>query len=194
MKGKRICIFGGSFNPIHTGHFNTVRHLLDFNWCDEVWVMVSPNSPLKQGRPDLLPYQVRLELARDVFKDIPGVVVSDFEDSLPKPSYPVNLFRALRKEYPQHLFSFAVGNDVLDDFDNRDGYDEILNYHPFLICPRSGNNIDPFKLPRNSYMVCSPIFETSSTEVRDKIKKGESISGIVPEDSIKELTKLYGRT
>lgn len=193
MEGKRIAIFGGSFNPIQLGHVNTVKHLLKYNWCDEVCVMVSPDSPLKQHHPEMLPYNIRLELARKTFADMENVVVSDFEDKLPKPSYSVNLFRALRQEFPQHVFSFAVGNDVWDDFDNRDGYDEILYYHPFLICPRPENNINPFTLPKNVYMVCSPIFDVSSTDVRNNIKKGKDITGMVPENTKEEVVELYNK-
>ena len=84
---KRIGIFGGSFNPVHTGHICLARQILTAVALDEIWFMVSPLNPFKQDFTDLLPDDVRLELTREALKDEPCMLASDYEFSLPRPSY-----------------------------------------------------------------------------------------------------------
>ena len=79
-------IFGGSFNPIHNGHIELARRLLSIARLDEVWFVVSPQNPFKQG-DDLLDDALRLEMVRLALKDEPRMAASDYECHLPRPSY-----------------------------------------------------------------------------------------------------------
>lgn len=59
---KKVGIFGGSFNPIHTGHIALAKSLCEKACLDEVWFMVSPMNPFKKTATDLLDDQLRLEM------------------------------------------------------------------------------------------------------------------------------------
>ena len=53
-------MFGGSFNPIHTGHIALAKSLCQQAGLDEVWLMVSPMNPFKKEATDLLTDKLRL--------------------------------------------------------------------------------------------------------------------------------------
>ena len=82
----RTGIYGGSFNPIHTGHTTLGKALVDSGMVDELWFLVSPQNPLKKDS-ELLDDQHRLELARIAVEESDVLRVSDFEFTLPRPSY-----------------------------------------------------------------------------------------------------------
>ena len=107
---RKVGLFGGSFDPVHRGHLALAQYLLECGAVEEVWLMVSPLNPLKSGT-QLSPDAERLEMARLAAADVPGVVVSDFELHLPRPSYTWRTLRALREAHPDIEFSLIVGAD-----------------------------------------------------------------------------------
>ena len=112
----RTGIFGGSFNPIHNGHIILARQLKERAGLDEVWLMVSPHNPLKQ-HAGLLADEARMEMARKAVEGEAGIVASDYEMQLPRPSYTWNTLQALSREYPDREFVLMIGGDNWKLFD-----------------------------------------------------------------------------
>lgn len=130
-----IGIYGGSFNPVHFGHVGLAEWIVGHTDVDEVWLMVSPNNPLKD--PNILAdEQVRLAQVRQAIAGKKGLVASDFEFHLPRPSYTANTLRALTKTYPEHRFSLIIGEDNLSIFDQWREYEYILANYRLLVYPR----------------------------------------------------------
>ena len=95
----KIGIYGGSFNPVHFGHVGLAKWVIENTDLDELWLLVSPNNPLKPAGL-LAPEEERLAAVQEAIQDIPHVLASDFEFSLPRPSYTANTLRELQKNSP----------------------------------------------------------------------------------------------
>ena len=144
----QIGIYGGSFNPVHFGHVGLVKWVAEHTDLDEVWMMVSPNNPLKDSR-ELADEQVRLEGVRKAIRGIPHVVASDFEFHLPRPSYTANTLRALAAAYPQHTFSLIIGEDNLRILPRWREWEYIVANYRIFVYPRR----DPRHIPDKSGQV-----------------------------------------
>ena len=85
---KKVGLFFGSFNPVHVGHLILANYLADHSDLDEVWMVVTPQNPLKK-KANLLADHHRLAMVRIAVEDNAKLKASDVEFSLPKPSYTV---------------------------------------------------------------------------------------------------------
>lgn len=169
---KSVGIFGGSFDPIHNAHLEVARQALLQCEMDEVWLMVSPENPLKQDRKKT-PEQIRLEIAGLAVNDFIAVhpelngklKVSNFEFYLPRPSYTISTLRALQKEYPDYRFKWIAGGDNLRCFEKWKDGDVILRDFGIIIYPRDFNPSND--IPSGvSLLKDIPLLDMSSTKIR----------------------------
>ena len=178
----KIGIFGGSFNPIHTGHVALAQAVLKQCELDEVWLMVSPLNPLKRNDSDLLDDSLRYQLARKALEGINGVKACDYEFRLPKPSYTWNTLQQLSKDFPDHRFCLLIGGDNWAHFERWRHWKDILRHYDVIVYPR-----DEF-----AGTIDLPLINVSSTEIRQKVRAGERISGLGPE-CVETLVEQYYR-
>lgn len=190
MDKKVIAIFGGSFNPIHVGHIALAKSVIEAHEADEVWLLVSPQNPLKQ-QVSLQPEEVRLSLAEKALHGEKRIKVSNFEFHLPRPSYSWNTLQALENAYPQCVFKLLIGADNWLVFDHWAHFKDILNHYQLLVYPRSDSPISPTTLPSNVKLIHSPLYPFSSTDIRQRVKNGESIKGMVKENIIEDVERIY---
>ena len=179
---SKIGIYSGSFNPVHFGHVGLAKWVIENTDLDELWLLVSPNNPLKDAKI-LAPEQERLEGVREAIKDSPGLVASDFEFSLPRPPYPANTLRELQKAYPQHEFTLIIGEDNLSIFNRWRENEFILQNFRVFVYPRKGENLsaersvspkdglstqwsDSVAVKELKFLRGAPTFDISSTAIR----------------------------
>lgn len=176
---RRVGIFGGSFNPVHWGHVRLAEWIVRHGWADEVWLMVSPCNPLK-AQAALLPETERLAMARLAAGEVAGVRASDFEFSLPRPSYTWRTLEALRAAFPATAFSLIIGADNWQHFDRWARPDYIRAHHKLLVYPRPGYPLDASALPDGVDLLGAPVFDVSSTRVRKLLRENGDVSWLVP--------------
>lgn len=175
-KKIKTAVFGGSFDPIHIGHTALAEAVLRDNLADEVWFMVSPLNPHKQGQ-GLTPEDTRLAMVQLAIEGEPRFKASDFEFSLPRPSYTLNTLRALEEAYPQRQFSLLIGADNWAKFDRWYCGDKILERYPIIVYPRDDGR-QPM-LSQGVTWLLSPLCDISSTQVRRMAAAREDFSAFV---------------
>ena len=184
----RTGVFGGSFNPIHNGHIALVRQLCETAGLAEVWLMVSPQNPLKQ-QTDLLDDGLRLEMAQRAVADEPFIKVSDYEFHLPRPSYTWNTLQALECDFPDREFVLMIGGDNWQHFSRWYRVDDILRHYSMVVYPRRGSNIGA--VPANVMVVEADLLDVSSTDIRRCVREGRPIAGMVPDCIADDVVKYY---
>lgn len=184
---KRVGLFGGSFNPVHLGHTALAAYICEQGLVDEVWLMVSPQNPLKRNL-ELLDENRRLEMVRLATAPYPTLRACDFEFHLPRPSYTYHTLEALRRSYPDHEFALIIGEDNWLHFDRWYRSSDILNETPIIVYPRGEDTTltttdtgAPEQAPGIRF-VQSPLLPYSSTEVREAIGRGDDASGMLHPD------------
>ena len=184
---KRIGIFGGSFNPIHLGHTALAAYICEQGLVDEVWLMLSPQNPLKQDLT-LLDENERLHMARLAVTSYPMLKACDFEFTLPRPSYTYHTLQALRAAYPDYAFSLIIGEDNWQCFHRWYRGEDIARETPIIVYPRdaegelriegkdSNARTAKSQQPTANSQQSPKLLPYSSTEVRYLIAQGEDAS------------------
>jgi nicotinate-nucleotide adenylyltransferase len=173
MKSKTIVLYFGSFNPVHNGHLAIARHLLQSGTCDELWFIVSPQSPFKKDK-DLAPEQHRLEMLKLAVHCEKRIKVSDVEFKMSRPSYTINTLEKLRSDFPFHVFGLIMGADNLKHLTQWKQWDKILKDHLVYVYPRKESKTIALKHENIIILHDAPLLKVSSSIIRKKIKKGVS--------------------
>jgi nicotinate-nucleotide adenylyltransferase len=169
----RIAIYPGSFNPVHLGHIHLAGYVVTNQIADEVWMLVSPRNPLKINS-ELIEKEHRLAMVQLAIAGHPGLVASDFEFQLPRPSYTVDTLKRLQNSYPEHQFVLMIGSDNALIFDKWKDYETILQLVEVYVYPRQGFptgdalNLYPAMIP-----IHSPLYPISSTQLRMALHRGD---------------------
>lgn len=191
QRDLRIGIFGGSFNPVHVGHIGLARQILSLAHLDEVWFLVSPLNPLKKAATDLLDDNERLAITRQALAGEKRLVASDYEFHLPKPSYTWNTLKHLKADYPNCRFTLIIGADNWLVFDRWAKPDYILSNCDIAVYARPECPIDASSLPQNVHIYDTCLYDISSTQIRDNVRRGLPITGMVPSRVENIVKKAY---
>ena len=173
MSKIRTAIFGGSFDPIHNGHIALARAVRDRGLADEVWFLITPLNPHKQGK-QLTDENLRLQMAQLALAGEEALTASDFEFSLPRPTYTINTLDALEKACPGREFLLLMGADNWYKIDKWYKSEEILARFGIIVYPRDGEEVPP--LPPQARWLDSALYDISSTEIRNAVATGADMS------------------
>ena len=166
---RNIGIFGGSFNPIHTGHIALAKQIISIAKLDAIWLVVSPQNPFKVGNSSLIDDSVRLHLAKKALEGETLIMASDVEFQLPKPSFMWNTLQYLSTQHPDIKFSLIIGADNWTVFDKWYHADDIKAHHNIIVYPREGFPLSATDMPPGTTLVNTPLYPVSSTMIRQKI-------------------------
>ena len=132
----RIGLLGGSFNPAHKAHRRISLAALRALGLDEVWWLVSPGNPLKEGATDMAPFEARMAAGLHQARRS-RIRVSDFERH-EGTRYTVDTVRLLKRRYPKHQFIWLLGSDTLPNFHKWRDWRGLSREVPIAVIPRPG--------------------------------------------------------
>ncbi len=184
----RIGIFGGTFSPVHNGHVSAAKSFMEQMWLDILFVIPTGTSPHKEMSGGADAYD-RLRMCEAAFSGIDGVIVSDMEIRREGKSYTVD---TLRKLYdPDNRLFLLCGTDMMLTLDKWYKADEIFKLcYPVYMRRENDEVITNLIIKKNAEYkekygriatrITGDAVVVSSSEVREKIQKGEDISTLVP--------------
>jgi nicotinate-nucleotide adenylyltransferase len=184
----KIGLYFGSFNPVHFGHLIIANHVLNFSEIDEVWMVISLQSPFKQSR-NLIDKYDRLNLVSLAIGENDRIKPCTIEFELPVPSYTIDTLAYLKDKYSDHEFTLIMGSDNLVNFNHWKNFDIILKYYKILVYIRPGFETVPFINHPSVSSLKAPMLEISSSFIRQLIAEDKSIQYMVPEKVRDEIYK-----
>lgn len=200
--GMKVGLYFGTFNPIHVGHLVIANYMADHTGLDQVWLVVSPQNPLKQ-KNSLLPDYHRLALVRVAIEDNAKLRASDIEFGLSKPSYTSTTLAYLKEQYPDDEFALIMGEDNLRTLHKWYNYQQILDNHQIFVYPRAitmqeeeelnvSGKLEKNKIDHPNIIICDdvPVMKVSSSYIRKAIKEKKDVRYLLTEPVHKYLDEM----
>jgi nicotinate-nucleotide adenylyltransferase len=195
---KKIGLYFGTFNPIHVGHLIIANYMADYTDLDEIWLIVSPQNPLKKKESLLADYH-RLSLVRVGIESNTKLKASDIEFNLSKPSYTVHTLIHLKEKHPSYHFNLIMGADNLRSFHKWKNHDAIIKEHCIYVYPRilteqelndKANQMKPVFEHENIIHCDAPMMKISSSFIRKAIKNKKDVQYLLTEPVHKYVDEM----
>lgn len=166
-----ICLFFGSFNPIHWGHIALGKYACDKLPCREVWFVLSPLNPQKEAAQQWA-YSQRKALIQEALQRYPQMKLCEVERDMPQPLYTWRTIQALGLLYPNEQFILLIGSDNLLKIRTWAKWQYLLSLITLYVYPRPGYPIDEADFSDIPYTLCNDaeLHDISSTQIRESLK------------------------
>ena len=174
-------VFGGTFDPVHTGHIGLAEYLLKTGRVNRIVFLPAPHPPHKPGNEPAA-FADRAAMLRAAIAGYPAMSVSELEAERSGPSYTIDTLDILKERYPAEHFVWVIGSDSLNQLHLWHESERLVRENRFLAYPRPGAEADPdllrsvwppglFAKLRDSLLTGVPEFDLSSTEVRKRLSE-----------------------
>ena len=210
MSYDLIGIFGGTFDPIHNGHINSVVSLIDEFDFKAIYLLPSSTPPHRA--PASSTAHDRFKMVELAINHHPKLIADDRESSVAGKSYTIDTLKSFRSQFKDHSLAFIAGMDAYLDMPNWKNWQDFLEFAHIIVMNRPGYNaIDnawggPYltndkmhisaSVSGKIFYANSMLVDISSTEIRDKLKNHQNVERELPRSVINyiETKELYAHT
>ena len=184
---QKIALFGGTFDPIHNGHIRLAAEFARRLKLDKVILMPTYVPPHKV-KPEMAPAADRLEMCRLAAGNDPLFTVSDLEISRGGASFTADTLETLCGQYPEARWYLITGADMFLTMGTWWRFEDIAATAVLCAAPRDGVSMAELEAYAARLeaegAVCAleniPLTPLSSTEIREKLRRGEAVDQLVP--------------
>lgn len=183
---ERTAILGGSFDPVHYGHLHLLKCVLSMTSFSRIFVVRAFLSNFKQGAGSVASADDRLQMLRLALEDFNDenpelaagkqIIIDDREIRKGGVSYTIDTVKSIKQEFGiSERIGLIIGDDHLPRLGEWEGFDQLKELVVFLIFRRFGVKTPP---PEGAecIFIDNPVFDGSSTEVRDGNREEELLS------------------
>lgn len=183
---SRLCLFGGSFDPVHAGHLHIARAAQERCGLNQVIFLPAQCSPFKINQGRLFTDSQRMELLQEATSKLPWARLSDADLSLPAPSWSWRLVELWRQHVPQAELFWLMGTDQWERLPEWKRYGYLTEHLTFIVYHR---NQAPEPRPGVRAFFLEGSHPASSSLIRERLKQGADI----PEGWMPQRTEQMAR-
>ncbi len=188
MGSRRIGLFGGSFDPVHSAHVMMARKALNELQLDRLFIIPAARSPFKpeqQPAPD----EVRLAMLNAAFEKVAGCVIERLELEREGVSYAIDTVRSFAGRFPDSELFYLIGADHVPTLPQWREADALAQILTFVVFPRSGGLDVEFPETFGGRCLEGELMDISSSDIRVRIREGKSVNHLVPSAVVGILSK-----
>ena len=191
---QNIGFYGGSFDPIHNGHLELAKELLEKAKLDRILFSPANQAPLREHSYVCSPSD-RFAMVSAAVADTPGLEATDLEIQAAGTNFTLDTLRTLKSKMPNANFSVIIGADQLAKLPRWRHVEDLAKETEFLVLARPGHQLStPPELPDlRFHSFDTREFGVSSSEVRNRIRDHLPFQELVPPPVAAIITqrKLY---
>lgn len=184
----KIGLFGGTFDPIHTGHVDMIRQVCEHMPLDKVIFIPAYIPPHKNKT--ITPYHHRMAMVKLALQHDSMFEISDYESKTSKPSYTFHTLSYFKENYPNDEFFYIMGVDSFNNIESWYKWNELLGLSNFIIIDRKDYPLAISKttrkeLDKSPYTVYHLPLKTipiSSTLIRQQLKDRKLMSNTLEDE------------
>lgn len=179
VEQMKLGIYGGSFNPVHTGHLLVAQSAMEELGLDQLFFVPAAQSPFKTEK-EMAPAQIRLQLLRLALAGKTNCEIDAQEIQRGGISYAIETVRDYAKRFPKAKLFYLIGADNVATLDKWKDATELANLAEFIAIPRPGENAVKFPKPFRGGMLKGFPLAISSSQIRERVKAGLPVENLVP--------------
>lgn len=194
----RIGLYGGTFDPIHTGHLIVIENAINYMNLDKVIILPSSNPPHKKHKKKT-PTNIRVEMVAEAIKDNDKIILSTYESTDHTVRYTHETIRYFKKYFPEDEIFYILGEDSFLTIDTWRNYEDILDEN-IIVFTRSNIDLNSELVKKvgiikkdnpNIFLINNLNINISSTLIRGLVKDEKSIKYLVS-DGVKYIIEKRG--
>ena len=196
---RLICLFGGTFDPVHYGHLKPLNELQQYLAADAVHVLpasVPPHRPAPLASSEQR--QTMLQLA---LREYPGFILDSRELERSGPSWTVLTLQSFRQQYPDASLCLVMGSDAFDGLSSWYHWQQIPQLANIIVIERAGmktakrpdwatehlvRDVDSLRESKSSSILFVSLkgHDISATEIRQRMAHKLDVTGMLPDKVI----------